>query len=486
MLAEIISTGTEICQGRYADTNAQYLSQELTRYGVKVVWHTTTLDEAPLLRDVLRQAARRADLVIMTGGLGPTEDDLTRPILAELAGVELIQDAKVLEMIVERFRRRGRPMNPSNTNQSLVPRGATILYNEWGTAPGIAIELRGERRDAETRRGETRRRGDAETRGGERGEGDEKRAGARPCQSVPVRVSPCQSVSAAQPGEEPGTQNPELGTRNSVIIALPGPPREMKPMFNECVRPFLETRLALKPSCRILDIHTIHRAESELNERLRDLFGADPRVTLAWLASIGQVDIRLSCSVPDPAERESLIEDFRRKVIERIGGEGDVYGYDADTLESVLGRMLGQRGMTIALAESCTGGLATKRLTDISGSSAYVLESFITYTNEAKIKRLGVEPGLIAAHGAVSEPVAIAMAEGVRRVSGATLGGGITGVAGPTGGTPNKPIGMVCVALATPAGTQVNTTTYMGDRDLVRNQAASRLFDMARRWLLRV
>jgi len=418
MIAEIISTGTEICQGRYADTNARFLSAELTKYGVKVAWHSTTLDEGGLIRDTLARATQRADIAIMTGGLGPTEDDLTRPILAELSGYELIEDRRVIEMIEERFRRRGRPTNPSNRNQGLVPRNATVLYNDWGTAPGVMIETLRE------------------------------------------------------------------GRAPFVLFALPGPPREMIPMFNERVRPLLEGRLGLRPCARILDIHTIFRAESELNERLRDLYGADPRVTVAWLANIGQVDIRLSCLVPDATQRDEAIETMRGKVVERIGAE-DIYGYDDDTLESVLGRLLKERGMTIALAESCTGGLATKRLTDISGSSAYVLESFVTYTNDAKVKRLGVDPALIESHGAVSEPVAIAMAEGVRRVSGATLGAGVTGIAGPTGGTPDKPVGTVCAALATPDGVEANMRTYTGDRGLIRNQSANRVFDMARRWLLK-
>jgi nicotinamide-nucleotide amidase len=416
MIAEIVSTGTEICQGKYADTNAQHLSRELTLLGVKVNWHTATLDEADLLRDVLGRATRRADLVIMTGGLGPTEDDMTRGILAHLCGTELFEDSKVLDMIVARFRRRGFVMTPSNRSQAMVPRGSTVLYNDWGTAPGVMIEV------------------------------------------------------------------PRAGKAPSVLIALPGPPREMRPMFEQRARPLLRERLGLRPHIRILDIHTCFRAESQLNEVLRDLFGSDPRVTLAWLASIGQVDIRLTSQAESDGDRDEALEAFRRKVVERIGEE-DVYGYDEDTLESVVGRLLLKKGQTIALAESCTVGLAAKRLTDISGSSGYFVEGFVTYSNEAKIKRLGVDPTLIERHGAVSEPVARAMAEGVRRVSGATLGGAITGIAGPTGGTAEKPVGMVCVALATPTQTLVNTSTYSGDRDLVRNQSVNRVLDMARRYL---
>jgi len=417
MIAEIVSTGTEICQGKYPDTNAQFLSKELTTLGVKVNWHTATLDDADLLRDVLDRATRRANLVIMTGGLGPTEDDLTRDILAELSGSELIEDPKVLETIAARFRRRGYVMNPSNRRQAMVPRAATVLANDWGTAPGVMIEV---------------------PRG---------------------------------PGQ------------SSVLVALPGPPREMRPMFEQRARPLLTERLGLRPQIRILDIHTCFRPESQLNEVLRDLFGADPRVTVALLANIGQVDVRLTAQETTEVKRDEALESFRRKVVERIGEE-DVYGYDDNTLESVVGHLLKQRNMTIALAESCTGGLAAKRLTDISGSSAYFLEGFVTYSNEAKVKRLEVAPSLIERDGAVNEAVARAMAEGARRVSGATLGGAITGVAGPTGGTAAKPVGMVCVALATPSQTLANTTVYSGDRDLVRNQSVNRVLDMARRWLI--
>lgn len=417
MIAEIVSTGTEICQGKYADTNAQFLSHELTLYGVKVNWHTATLDEGELLRDTISRATRRADLVIMTGGLGPTEDDMTREILADLASCELVEDPETLGDIQARFARRGHKMNPSNRGQAMVPATATVLRNDWGTAPGIAVET------------------------------------------------------------------PREGQEDSLLIALPGPPGEMRPMFEARVRPILQERLHLAQSTRILDIHTAFRPESQLNEAIRDLFTADDRVTVALLASIGQVDVRLTGRDATETERDEALEAMRREVETRVG-EDDVYGYDDDTLESVVGRELNARGMTIATAESCTGGLIAKRLTDVSGSSGYFLESFVTYTNEAKTRRLGVPAELIAEHGAVSEPVAAAMAEGVRRETGATIAAATTGVAGPGGGTDEKPVGMVWVAVATPDGVETKMTRYMGDRDLVRNQAANRVFDMARRWLV--
>ena len=417
LIAEIISSGTEICQGRYADTNAQFLSAQLTAYGVKVAWHSTTLDEPDLLRDTLERATDRADLVIMTGGLGPTEDDLTRQILADLAGCPLREDSETVARIEARFRHLGRPTNPSNRSQARVPSAATILPNDWGTAPGLMLSV--------------------------------SRVGDRP---------------------------------PSTLIALPGPPRELLPMFDHSVRPLLEGTWGLRTTARILDIHTIFRAESELNEIIRDLFRTDPRVTVALLAKMGQVDVRLTCRCSDENERDAALGALAEAVRKRVG-EPDIYGYDGDSLESVVGALLARRGMTIAVAESCTGGLIAKRLTDLSGSSAWFHEGFITYSNGAKTRRLGVDDALLARHGAVSEPVARSMAEGARRLAGATLGLGVTGIAGPTGGTADKPVGMVCVALATPDGTHADTTVYLGERPHVRFQAANRALDMARRWL---
>ncbi len=417
MIAEIISTGSEICQGRYVDTNAWFLSQAVSLYGIRVLWRTTTVDDPDLIRDTLTRAAERADLVVMTGGLGPTEDDLTRQIVADLSGALLIEDAKVLEMITARFAKRGRPMNPSNRRQAMVPAGAVVLYNDWGTAPGLIVEA--------------------------------PRGGDRP---------------------------------PSVLVALPGPPREMKPMWTERAAPVLESKVGLRLQARILDIHTINRAESELNDRLQDLFAADPHVDLALLATPGQVDVRLTCRLADGAARDHAIEAMRAKVIERIGAE-DIYGCDDETLESLVARALAERSMTLATAESCTGGLIAKQLTDISGSSAWFREGAITYTNASKNERLGVPIDLMATHGAVSEPVAIAMAEGMRERARTDWAIGVTGVAGPTGGTETKPVGMVCVAVAGPHGTQVNTTTYFGDRTMVRTQAAQRAMDMLRRQL---
>jgi nicotinamide-nucleotide amidase len=411
---EIVSTGTEILQGLYPDTNAQWMSARLVDMGLPVAYHAAAPDSKRALVEQLLVSTARSDVVLISGGLGPTEDDVNRFAIAEVYGLELAEDAGAVEGMRRYFERRKRPFREANRVQALLPRGARVLYNEWGTAPGFLIE------------------GDAE---------------------------------------------------HATLIALPGPPRELQPMFEKWVRPYLLSRYEPGERLRVLTLHTIQLPESEVNAAILDLWTADPRVNVALLAATGKVDIRLTGRAPE-AEVDRLLEEFRRRIEERLEPDA-IYGVNEETLESVVGRMMNDQGLTIALAESCTAGMAASRLADVPGASKYLREAFVTYADEAKIERLGVAREVIERHGAVSAETAQAMAEGVRRVARTSLGLSITGIAGPTGGTPEKPVGLVFIGLAGEEGSTVVERRFLGNRNENRVYSVNAALDLVRRRLLR-
>lgn len=416
----IVSTGTEILQGHYADTNAQWLSQELLAMGFEVERHMALPDRHDVLGRELSSACGQCDLIIMTGGLGPTADDMNRQSIANVFGVKLYRDEAALEEIETRFTRRGRPMPPSNAVQADFPVGSDILPNQWGTAPGIFM---------------------------------------RP---------------------------PNGSDHRACLLALPGPPREMKPMFETLVKKrLLDLFGADRRTMRTLTLHTAGLAESHINDRIKDLWDADPKVNVALLAGRWRVDVRLTLMGDSPEENERLEGEWREIIHSRLGPL-NFWGEDDDTLPGVVGKLLREMDYTLALAESCTGGLIAKQITDIPGSSDYFLEGFITYSNEAKIKRLGVDKELIDEYGAVSGQVAEAMAAGARDATGASWAMSVTGVAGPDGGTEEKPVGLVFFGLAAPDG-QVKHRRIMGfnDRTAVREFSAVMGLDLLRRAILR-
>lgn len=412
--AEIISTGTEILQGLYPDTNAQYLSKVLNELGIYVAYHTAVGDDADALRNALQLAAQRADIIIIGGGLGPTEDDVTRDVVAEFVNKPLLSDSRAEEWIKKRFAERGIPLHSYILRQCRVPADSLILYNYEGTAPGFII---------------------------------------------------------------PATQS------HPCIIALPGPPREMRPMVERDVIPFLKKNYAGSVFTRTHVIHTMNVPESFINTSLQDLFSADRRVTLALLAKVGMVDIRLTIRASSESELNELSEEYRGKVLQRLNPE-DVYGFDDDTLESAVGRLLIDKKLRVACAESCTGGFLSMRLTNVSGSSTYITENYVTYSNEAKIKILGVKPQTIAEHGAVSPQTAYEMAQGVCKIAEADIGVSITGIAGPTGGTPEKPVGLVYFGLATQHGVQTYKRRFFGNRYENRLWSTDFALDLIRRCVL--
>ncbi len=414
----IFSTGTEILQGASVDRNSPWLSARLQELGFVTQRHIAIADNPQQLREALAEAAQRADLVITTGGLGPTADDLNRQVIADAWGTQLEEDARALEMIEERFRRRGRSLTPQNRVQALIPREAVTLYNDHGTAPGFYIR----------------------------------------------------SVA---------------GGPRARLLALPGPPREMAPMFDASAADLILADFAgERKQVRTALFHTCCIPESEINQHIEDLFDSDPRVIVALLAQLSHVDIRLTFISGDTVENERLETQWRKIIGERIGAQ-NIYAEGDEHLEHIIGRLLLKRGETIVTSESCTGGRLAGQITEAPGSSDYFREGFVTYANEAKMARMGVRPDLLARHGAVSEPVAQAMALGAREVAGTDWAVSITGIAGPTGGTPEKPVGTVCFGLVGPDG-EVHTAhhVFLGNREEVRRQAVITALDMVRRGLL--
>jgi nicotinamide-nucleotide amidase len=410
---EIVSTGTEILQGLYPDTNAQWLSNRLLRLGLPVWAHSAVGDSLDDLEGQLRVATTRSDILIVTGGLGPTQDDVNRYAIGRVYRLELTEDETAVEQMKAHFARRKRPFRDSNRVQAMIPRGARTLYNDWGTAPGFLIEGSG-----------------------------------------------------------------GLAT----LVALPGPPREMQPMFERHVQPYLVDRYRPEGGHVTLAIHTIDLPESEINAKIRDLFEADASIYVALLAQSGKVDIRLTGHGPDGDKVQQNLAKLRRRIEERVG-VANVYGVDDETLEGAVGEMLARRGQTIAVAESCTGGMISSRLTNVAGASSYLVESIVTYSNESKIARLGVARELIERHGAVSAQVAEAMAAGVRRAAGADFGLSVTGIAGPTGGTAEKPVGLTYLGLAGEEGTTAVERRFLGNRNENRLYSTNAALDLLRRHL---
>ncbi|MBX6762144.1 MAG: competence/damage-inducible protein A [Rubrobacteraceae bacterium] len=408
--AEVLAIGTEMLLGELVDTNTAWISRRLAALGVGIYRHTTVGDNLERIAAALQEAASRADLVITTGGLGPTSDDLTNEALARATGRRMVEYAEAREHVERKFREFGRKPSPSNYKQALFPEGTTLIPNPLGTAMGALLESDG-----------------------------------------------------------------------TLFATLPGVPQEMRGMFEETLVPLIRERSEGAIVSRTLWF--VGLGESALAERVQDLLDAE-NPTVAPLAGQGKVRLRITARAATPEEAERQIEPVAREILSRLGRY--YFGEDEETLESVVGRLLTEKGRTLALAESCTGGLLAKRLTDIPGSSRYFKEGLVTYSNEAKERLLGVPRELLVRYGAVSEEVARAMAEGVRRLADSDYGLSVTGIAGPEGGTPEKPVGLVWVGLADAGGIRaekLNLTAWSRSREAIRERSASGAFDLLRRRL---
>jgi len=410
MKAEIIAVGSELLTPDRVDTNSLFLTAQLNRLGIEVTRKTVVGDELAALRNAFDEAAKRVELVIASGGLGPTEDDRTRDAVADLLGRKLARDPAVMSMIEARFRKIGRAMSEVNARQAMVPEGATVLENDRGTAPGLWLESSGR-----------------------------------------------------------------------IVILLPGPPHELKAMFKAQVEPRL-ARLATGVRLVARELRVAGMGESDVDQRIAPIYTRHGDVQTTILAAPGEIQIHLRTWSKDTPAAERLLKGIQESIVLALGEA--VFTTKGESMEEVVARELTMRQATIATAESCTGGLLAERLTSISGSSAYFLGGVVSYSNTLKSAWVDVPAEIIESRGAVSSEVAVALADGIRRRTGATLGVGITGVAGPTGGTPEKPVGTVHVAIADVSGSKERGVHYPGDRDRIRWQASQSALDLVRRYFL--
>jgi nicotinamide-nucleotide amidase len=404
MSAAVLSTGTELTRGELVNTNAAWLSDALTTLGFEVAVIETVGDDRDRIAGALTRLAREHDVIVCTGGLGPTTDDLTSEVVAGVLGVPLVRDDASLSRMRARFARAGRTMAPSNEKQADFPKGAEILPNENGTAPGFSVDM-----------------------------------------------------------------------GRAIAAFLPGVPSEMKAMFHASVAPKL-ARIP-RPEMHQIRLRTYGLPESTVNDRLRGIEVAHG-VTIGYRARMPEIEVKVFAS-GELAERRvgAAVVAVREALGDAIYGEGDA------TFPETLLAELGARGATLALAESCTGGLVAELVTEVPGSSRVFLGGVVAYSNAAKSALLGVDPALIEAHGAVSEAVARAMAEGARARFGASFAAAVTGIAGPDGGTPEKPVGLVHFAVASARGTRAKVVTFTGNRNDVRKRSAFAALALVRRAL---
>jgi nicotinamide-nucleotide amidase len=402
---ELLATGDELLTGQIVDTNSAWLMDRLWDLGVMPRRKTLVGDDRGDLAAALRETTSRADLVVMSGGLGPTEDDLTAEVVASAMGVPLELHQPSLEAIRERFRKLGREMTPNNAKQARFPRGAAVVPNRFGTAPGFSVRL---------------------------GTGE--------------------------------------------LVALPGVPVEYRGLSEEWVLPRVAARIGATPAFRLVKLFAV--PESHADQAMRPVMDdpANRGVRFGYRAHWPEIHVKWAVSGPDAEARaDRILAQVRATFGDAIFAEGK------DELAPQVVSQLTRRGERVALAESCTGGLVAELLTRVPGASNVFGLGVVAYANEAKSGLVGVPPGLLATHGAVSEPVARALAEGIRRAGAASWGIGITGIAGPSGGTPDKPVGTVYVALAGASGTEVVHRVWRGDRDRVRKTTAYEALDLLRR-----
>jgi nicotinamide-nucleotide amidase len=410
MRAEIISVGTELLSGGVADTNSLYLSEELMLIGIETAFKTVVGDDEQDMEEAIRRSFGRVKIVIVTGGIGPTEDDITRKIIAKIIKKRLVLNEEALKLIHERLAGRGKEFVMSNDRQALVPSGARLLQNPVGIAPGFY------------------------------------------------------------------SQEEDL-----FIAVLPGVPQEMRAMFSDGLRSILEERFGGRMFIRRRILRTWGLSESAVNQSLQNILKR--RVPVVGLtAKETGVDIRVISSGPTAEQSQALVDSTDAAIRNNLGDA--VYGVDDQELEEVVGVLLKQRRLKLAVAESCTGGLIGGRITGIAGSSEYFERGAVVYSNTAKTEMLGVPQGLIDRHGAVSSEVAEAMALGIRQAAHTDLGLAVTGIAGPGGGTEKKPVGLVCVALASAQGVKSVEHRFLGTREQVRIRASQMALDLVRRHLI--
>ena len=414
--AEIIAVGTELLTPFRSDTNSLFLTARLNDLGIVVRRKSIVGDDAVELGRAVREALTRVDLLVVCGGLGPTDDDRTRETVADVLGRTLTEDASIVDRLRTRFAARGWTMPDNNRRQALVPDGAVVLENPRGTAPGLWLD-----------------------------------------------------------------------SGDRVVVLLPGPPRELEPMFTAVAHTRLSTRAVPERLYRRV-LQVAGRGESHVEELTQPIYTrwehAEPPVATTVLASPGLVELHLSTRATSQDDAQAVLDAATDELAAVLGNH--LFSTDGRSLSEVVGELLQRDGFRVAVGESCTGGLVTARLVDVPGSSRYVETGVIAYSDEVKRTVLGVDPELLKIQGAVSEAVAVAMAEGVRRLGATDIGIGVTGVAGPGGGSDDKPVGTVCFGVVGPGSERESRTArFPGDRVMIRRQATQTALDLLRRVLLR-
>ena len=409
MDAEIIAVGSELLTPLRVDTNSLYLTEKLNALGIEVRFKTVVGDDRARLASAFRSALDRSGLIILSGGLGPTEDDVNREVVAEVLGRPLGEVPEIRQQIEKRFARLGRTMSENNARQAMVPEGAEWLENKNGTAPGLWVEH-----------------------------------------------------------------------RDTLIVLLPGPPWELQAMFESACLPRLASR-AGGERIRTRVIKIVGLPESEVDKRIAPIYREYQNPATTILATPGSIEVHLRARAASEPEAEAALTQLADKIELALGDH--VFSTRGETLEEVVGMYLVLKQKTVAVAESCTGGLVSERLTRTPGSSNFFLGGAVCYSNELKTKLAGVPETLLTGNGAVSKPVAQAMAEGIRKRSGASIGIGLTGIAGPSGGSAEKPVGLVFIALADERGTQVREFRFPGNRERIRHWASQAALEMIRRRL---
>lgn len=410
MNAEILAVGTELLMGQIANTNAQYISSRLPDAGIGVFYHSVVGDNAARLKESLELALSRADIVITTGGLGPTQDDLTKETIAELMGKKLVLDEYSANEIKTFFEKINRKMVESNLKQAYMPEGCIIMRNEHGTAPGCIVEADGK-----------------------------------------------------------------------VVVMLPGPPIEMKPMFENSVMPYFISKLEHRIVSRFVRVFGI--GESEVESRLMELVEGQTNPTIATYAKDGEVTVRVTAKCDFTEDGESYLSPVIEKIKEKLGIA--VYSTEGKDLEQVVGEMLIDKKMSISFAESCTGGLISAYITNIPGISEVFYGSIVSYSNEVKEGQLGVKHETLEKYGAVSSQVAAEMAAGVRQRLGTDIGVSVTGIAGPGGATAEKPVGLVYVGIADKNGVQTKELRLWGSRERIRKVTVLNALDTVRQRIIK-
>lgn len=409
--AEIIAIGSELLTPTKTDTNSLWLTEKLNEIGIEVMLKTIVGDDKMRLEETIRDALKRSDIVISTGGLGPTEDDITRTVSARAIGRELVYFDEIETDLRERFKRWGREMPEINKRQAFVIEGAQVLPNPNGSAVGMAVE-----------------------------------------------------------------------TGKKFLVILPGPPRENQPMFMDFILPKLrESAGQIFVKRKILRVSGI--GESAVDEAIAPIYQAFETVDTSILFNKSEIEIHLTAKAKTENEATKVLEELAVKIATKLGLA--VFAMNGELMEEIVGKLLIESGKTLSIAESCTGGLVSERLTDVAGASAYFIESAVTYANEAKIKTLNVAPELIEKHGAVSKEVAEAMAKGMREKARTDFAISVTGIAGPGGGTEEKPVGLVFVGYADEFQTKSLKITLPGDRYLIRWRSSQAALDYLRRQILK-